>query len=353
MCWGLQDRGRNRMGHKVGGQRPRGTWAGNGMGVPLRERRAAVPCSCWHRLRYPCARARRAAVMKRGDLRADRGQLLLQGGLDIVKAAMLLLSNPLHDLLVLGEGQGDLAVKRLQPLDELALAALLDSLPPKHPLRCLPLLLDALRDLLVEGVEAPEHGGEVLLVGPLLLEALLPAEGQSVDGEAHLLQLALAPTNVPMHLLHRHWPHALGLEQDCPGELGTADSAAVVCVHKLDRALEFPLREVHLDARQQGHEPWQCVADLVEGGLAAIINAKAIKEPAALRHQALAHEFLFGPGLLPPQLVLLEHALADDAGQQGDHAEAANDDKADKEHREERLVLQELAFIHVHRHIRR
>ena len=41
----------------------------------------------------------------------------------------------------------------------------------------------------------------------------------------------------------------------------------------------------------------------------------------------LDHELVLNPGLLLAELVLLEHALADDTGQQRDHAEAAEDDE--------------------------
>jgi len=59
------------------------------------------------------------------------------------------------------------------------------------------------------------------------------------------------------------------------------------------------------------------------------------------------------PGLVDAVLILLEHALADDAGQKRDHAEAADDDEDHQEEEEDRPLPREALLADVVRQVRR
>mmetsp|Transcript_7384 Transcript_7384/g.20945 ORF Transcript_7384/g.20945 Transcript_7384/m.20945 type:complete len:264 (+) Transcript_7384:1002-1793(+) len=138
------------------------------------------------------------------------------------------------------------------------------------------------------------------------------------------------------------------------GELVRVDATCAVEIHEIDQVDQVGLCEVDQSSleelRDQGHSVPQHIFPC---GLATLVQGQLRMDVCRVRLQGLDQLLQVLPRLFDAQLVLLEHALADDAGQQSDHAEASDDHEADEEQRQERLAFEEAFLVDESREIRR
>mmetsp|Transcript_5421 Transcript_5421/g.20524 ORF Transcript_5421/g.20524 Transcript_5421/m.20524 type:complete len:409 (-) Transcript_5421:975-2201(-) len=189
----------------------------------------------------------------------------------------------------------------------------------------------------------------------LLVEALLPqsvlnphnGQIQSVqvrqDGlhvSLVLLRQLLQVLDAIINLQDEHWPDTLDQLQDASEELVPADPPGAVGIDALQHVLQVGLPQVDVELVEKVLDLLHAADDLLLLNLAVVVLLEAVEELRAARHQNLPMGLPFLSGLFLSELVFREHALADHAREQCDHAEGAEDYEDDKEGCQGQIILE-------------